>query len=122
MSRSNNRAPLAAAAAMTLLFSLPGMSQEGTPGLKLSERWVFVSHNFMVEKNVADTIAVLQRAAKAGYNGILLTDCKGIVPWLKDAAKVKGVIGVVYTTWARNFGELERFKQIVDEFRPPAPR
>ena len=41
-----------------------------------------------------------------------------IVSWLKDAAKVDGAIGVVYTTWARNFKELERFLEVVDGFSP----
>ena len=39
-------------------------------------RLVYISHNFMGAKNVDDSIAVVQRAAAAGYNGVLLTDCK----------------------------------------------
>jgi len=37
---------------------------------------VYISHNFMFEKNVNESIQVLERAAKAGYTGVALTDCK----------------------------------------------
>lgn len=33
----------------------------------------------------------------------------GIKSWLKDAAKVKGVVGVMYTTWVGNYKDLEAF-------------
>ncbi len=39
-------------------------------------RWVYLSHNFMFAKNVDTSIEMLTRAAKAGYNGVALTDCK----------------------------------------------
>lgn len=32
-----------------------------------------------------------------------------IAPWLADAAKVQGVIGVMYTTWQGNYADLEKF-------------
>ena len=32
-----------------------------------------------------------------------------IKPWLESASKVKGVIGVMYTTWANKYGDLEAF-------------
>jgi hypothetical protein len=39
-------------------------------------KWVYLSNNFIKEKNVDDSIEVLKKAAKAGYNGVFLTDCK----------------------------------------------
>jgi hypothetical protein len=32
-----------------------------------------------------------------------------IKQWLEAAAKVKGVEGVMYTTWKRNFADIEEF-------------
>jgi hypothetical protein len=32
-----------------------------------------------------------------------------IKPWLESAAKVKGVIGLMYTTWANKYDDLEAF-------------
>jgi len=34
-----------------------------------------------------------------------------IKPWLREAAKVKGVVGVMYTTWVGNYKNLEAFAQ-----------
>ncbi len=34
-----------------------------------------------------------------------------ITDWLRDAAKVKGIIGAMYTTWRRNYDDLETFAQ-----------
>jgi hypothetical protein len=42
----------------------------------LARRWVYLSTNLLVEKNVADDLAILKRAAAVGYNGVLLTDFK----------------------------------------------
>jgi len=61
---------------------LPGMgpasAADGAPSAAtlLDNRWVYISHNFEYEKNVEEVLKVLERAAKAGYNGILITDCK----------------------------------------------
>ncbi|HUT56670.1 MAG TPA: hypothetical protein VNA25_02220 [Phycisphaerae bacterium] len=46
------------------------------PRLKLMHRWVYVSTNMLVNKNVENTLSLLERVAKAGYNGIVLTDSK----------------------------------------------
>ena len=42
----------------------------------LEHRWVYLATNLLVDKNVEDAIAILDRAAKAGYNGVALTDSK----------------------------------------------
>ena len=36
--------------------------------------------------------------------------------WLEAARGVSGVIGVMYTTWQRNFNDLEGFARVVDRF------
>jgi hypothetical protein len=36
--------------------------------------------------------------------------------WLEAARGVAGVVGVMYTTWQRNFGDLESFARVVDRF------
>jgi hypothetical protein len=35
--------------------------------------------------------------------------------WLKSAAKVKGVVGVMYTTWQNKYGDMETFARLVKE-------
>ena len=49
----------------------------------------------------------------AGYYD---ADPQRISAWLEMAAKVKGVCGVMYTTWVNDYSQLERFMQIVNEF------
>ncbi len=44
--------------------------------MPLQDRWVYVQTNFFVKENVESTIALVHRAAKAGYNGIAFTDTK----------------------------------------------
>jgi len=34
-----------------------------------------------------------------------------IRPWLADAAKVKGIVGVMYTTWQNKYSDLEKFAE-----------
>jgi hypothetical protein len=38
-----------------------------------------------------------------------------IKEWLKSAAKVKGVVGVMYTTWQNKFDDLEAFAKYARE-------
>ena len=42
----------------------------------LQYKWLYLSNNFMNPRLVDDSIAVVKRAASAGYNGVFLTDCK----------------------------------------------
>ena len=44
--------------------------------------------------------------------------CENVIPWLKEAAQVKGVVGVMYTTWCNDFNALEKFADIVNKSRP----
>jgi len=43
---------------------------------------------------------------------------ENIVPWLEDAAKVPGVYGVMYTTWADDYKQIAPFAKAIDGFRP----
>lgn len=42
-------------------------------------------------------------------------------PWLDSAAQVKGVAGVMYTTWQDNYSDLETFAKLVREHGRSAP-
>lgn len=41
-----------------------------------ARRWFYSSSNLQVEKNVDELIGLIQRASKAGYNGLMLADYK----------------------------------------------
>src|SRR5499427_6471319 len=43
---------------------------------RYAQRWVYASHNLLVEKNVNDLVALIDRAGKSGYNGLVLADYK----------------------------------------------
>ena len=60
----------------------------------MQERWVYLATNLLVDKNVEDALKLLERAAKAGYNGVALADSK-FMRWdqlpLRDLATSAGV-------------------------------
>lgn len=62
-------------AAAILARSASAGEASGGEGV-LENRWVYISHNFVFKKNVDEVVKVIERAGKAGYNGVLLTDCK----------------------------------------------
>jgi len=75
----HSRIAVAVGIVFVSLLPAPGQTvgPEGTSkGSSFTEKWVFISHNFANEKNCDEVIAVLDRAAKAGYNGMAVTDCK----------------------------------------------
>jgi hypothetical protein len=39
-------------------------------------RWLAIMTNLLVDKNVDESIAIMRRAAKAGYNGVIISDSK----------------------------------------------
>ena len=47
-----------------------------TRAAALEHRWVYLATNLLVDKDVEDALALLERAGKAGYNGVVLTDSK----------------------------------------------
>jgi hypothetical protein len=52
----------------------PCLAQEGN--VRYERRWVYLSHNLLVDQNADAVVALLERAGKAGYNGALLSDYK----------------------------------------------
>jgi len=64
----------------TLLAALAATAPVAVPqaagALTLRHRWVYLSTNLLVETNVARALAVMARAARAGYTGIALADSK----------------------------------------------
>ena len=42
----------------------------------LEHRWVYLATNLLVDKNIKNALVLLDRAAKVGYNGVVLTDSK----------------------------------------------
>ncbi len=58
-------------------------------------RWVYASHNLLVDKNADDLVALIERAGKAGYNGLVLADYKFNIldrmpeKYFKNVARVK---------------------------------
>jgi hypothetical protein len=51
-------------------------SNHAFAGERLSRRWLYLMTNLQVNENVPKAEALLQRAAKAGYNGVVLADYK----------------------------------------------
>jgi hypothetical protein len=44
---------------------------------------------------------------------------ENMAPWLKDAKDVPGIVGVMYTTWANNFSELEKYMTVCEQAAKP---
>lgn len=58
-----------------VIISLLVFGVTATPA-ELAKRWVYCSFNLWVDKNVDELDGLMRRAARAGYNGILLADSK----------------------------------------------
>ncbi|MFO0941282.1 MAG: hypothetical protein U0930_10985 [Pirellulales bacterium] len=67
---------------------------------QLEHRWVYLSSNFQAEAEPERSIAIVRRAKKAGYNGILLTDYK---------------FSVLHKVVDRYFKNVAEFKRVADE-------
>jgi hypothetical protein len=63
---------LALSACLVLLAVAPAR----TEGPEYADRWVYCPQNLLVDKNVDELIRLMERAAKAGYTGIVLADYK----------------------------------------------
>ena len=57
-------------------FVLAGFPSASSAAAPLEDRWVYLSTNLLVDKNVDDNLRMLRRAAKAGYNGVVVSDSK----------------------------------------------
>jgi hypothetical protein len=47
-----------------------------SPAAPPEHRWVYLATNLLVDENADEAVALIGRAAKAGYNGVVLTDSK----------------------------------------------
>ena len=65
---------------MLLWSSILGAHRTRTRLPPYGDRWVYCSFNLQVDKSVDDLIALIERASRAGYTGILLADYKFQVP------------------------------------------
>ena len=93
-------------------------SWQGLPSSVLVANW----HN-----NNAESLKFFAERGNAQIlAGYYDADPQRITAWLEMAAKVKGVCGVMYTTWVDDYSQLERFMQIVNLSRltrsPAKPR
>ena len=57
------------------------------------------------------------RGHKQVLAGFYDAPSENMAPWLKEASQVPGMVGVMYTTWANNFGELEKYLKICREVK-----
>jgi hypothetical protein len=68
----------------------------------------------------AQRLESMKHFSSRGHKQILAgyydADPRRISDWLRDAAKVDGVIGVMYTTWRSNFSDLETFAEEIRKF------
>jgi hypothetical protein len=62
--------PLRTLALLSVLLSAPLVHAH------YDQRWFYVGTNLQVEKNADELVALIARAAKAGYNGLILADYK----------------------------------------------
>jgi hypothetical protein len=46
------------------------------PKPRYEQRWFYAMHNLLVDKNVDDLIALIERAGKSSYNGVVIADYK----------------------------------------------
>jgi hypothetical protein len=56
--------------------ALAAVSAAASAAATLEHRWVYLPMNLLVDKNIDEGIGILERAAKAGYTGVVLGDSK----------------------------------------------
>ena len=73
----------------------------------LDKNIIFVNWNFDKRDQSLKFFADLgHKQVIAGYYD---DDVANTRKWLDSAAKVNGVVGIMYTTWKHNYDDLERF-------------
>src|SRR5438067_2231938 len=82
--------------ALTLAcLALLSTAAPAAAGPRYEQRWFYASHNLLVDRNADGLIALIRRAGKAGYNGVVLADYKlnilGRMPnrYFKNVSRVK---------------------------------
>src|SRR5262245_45059725 len=79
----------------TLLSVLVSDLGAAEPAPRYEQRWFYAMHNLLVDKNVDDLIALIDRAGKSGYNGVVIADYKFNIldrvgpNYFKNVARVK---------------------------------
>lgn len=53
-----------------------GLATAEAKAAELAHRWIYVQTNLLVDENVERNLKLFERAAKAGYNGVMLADSK----------------------------------------------
>lgn len=64
----------AALAALAGLAAAPGADRPAKPAFE--QRWVYCAFNLQVKESADELIRLIERAAKSGYNGVVLADYK----------------------------------------------
>lgn len=70
---------------LLFLFSLLAAGAASSAADAPARRWVYVPSNLYVDDNLPKIEALLDRAAKAGYNGVLFADFKTMTWWKLDS-------------------------------------
>jgi len=65
-----------ASLAVGVLLAICHLAPAQEAKLDLKHRWVYLPSNLLVDKNVQTVVGLMERAAKAGYTGVLLSDSK----------------------------------------------
>jgi hypothetical protein len=89
---------LAVAGALVLCVSSLASAQDATP---LEWKWVYVQHNFQVNRSTDQLIELTRRAHAAGYNGVVIHDSK----FARNPAERP----------PRYFDNVQRFRRVADE-------
>jgi len=106
---------------ITVLASLDLAGQSARAAEPLDWRWLYLQQNFQVTENMPKVEKLIERAAQAGYNGVVLADYKlhilDRVPEHYEPNAVRfrdlpNIKGAMYTTWQSNFDDLERFAEL----------
>ncbi len=71
-----SRVAAAALLALSCLASAPAPVAAAPRRLELPKRWFYASQNLLVDANATALLGLMDRAAKAGYTGLLLADSK----------------------------------------------
>jgi hypothetical protein len=80
--------------ALVLLGAATAAGRDAAPP-RYADRWFYASHNLLVDKNVDALVALIERAGKSGYNGVVLADYKfnilGLMPpqYFANARRVR---------------------------------
>jgi hypothetical protein len=69
-----------------LIFITTAATAEEAPKLKASQYWLHVMVNISSDTGLADLLKLMERASKAGYNGLVVNDVKFIKYQLRPAS------------------------------------